>query len=546
MKQFNNFRRFATALAVWAAAIGLTLGSCTKVDDTLGSNLIPDDQQMKAGFKTLSGKLTDGSLNPKQYFETRLYQTDSIVASNISYGYLGSMLNDTFGMRTAGFLSQYTSYYKVDSGYFGYKPIFDSAQLLLSISSGYGGDTTTTQGFCIYEITSNKYLTEKPITEGKTERDSLFFLNFNPVTLGALEADYKSKPLFRFKLGGANGPSKKAVTLEPTTEGKEYIKRLMLQSGKYAKDYSIYSLDSLEQFVQEFKGLYIAPEAEQVSSGGAIYATKLDASGLSVYGRNRNPDDPTLIKDTIGMVYYFYDSYAKHGNVSVNTIVHDWDAATSPAKFEIADARETKPDRPLNKRVYVAGMGGVVTELTFGREFFDELDAIIDYENESSGEQFTTMAVSQARMSVYYTNSDYNWQNLTDINRLIDEMTASVSRMGMYTDYKTLKGIEDYPYAYEKNYNTTISYGGYINRSQGTYVMDVSAYLQALWNSYLKQKEATAPGEQVDLEKVKNRTVYLAPEAYSLYTPTYTVLQGMNIDANNAPIKIDLTYNMIK
>lgn len=50
-------------------------------------------------------------------------------------------------------------------------------------------------------------------------------------------------------------------------------------------------------------------------------------------------------------------------------------------------------------------------------------------------------------------------------------------------------------------------------------------------------------------EKIKNRTIYLGPEAYSVYTTTYSVLQGMTPDGvteEDVPIKIDVTYNLIK
>ena len=168
MKRFNNFRRMLLPVAALAATIGLTLGGCTKVDDTLGGNLIPDNQQMRAGYVQLPRA---DELNPKKYVETRLFQTDSIVSSNITYGYMGSMLNDTLGHRSAGFLSQMVNYYKVDSGYFGYMPIFDSAQILLKVTS-FGRDSVTEQSFAVYEVVSNKYLTEKPIAPNKSQRDS--------------------------------------------------------------------------------------------------------------------------------------------------------------------------------------------------------------------------------------------------------------------------------------------------------------------------------------------------------------------------------------
>ena len=556
MKRFNNFRRMLLPVAALAAAIGLTLGGCTKVDDTLGGNLIPDNQQMRAGYVQLPRA---DELNPKKYVETRLFQTDSIVSSNITYGYMGSMLNDTLGHRSAGFLSQMVNYYKVDSGYFGYMPIFDSAQILLKVTS-FGRDSVTEQSFAVYEVVSNKYLTEKPIAPNKSQRDSTFYLNFDPVAEGVYNPD---EPLFTFTLGGEGKyPSTtSAVTLEPTEAGKKYIRRLMLQEGEYAGDYSIYSADSLKYWVEAFKGLYIAPNPEKPLTEygkGTIFATELTYSGLSVYGRNRVKDDPSLIKDTIGMVYYFYKDGAEFGNVSVNNVKHDYEEATIARRINIEEARETAENRPENPLVYVEGMGGVVTEMTFSPEFFAELEAEIAKGN-ADGKNFKTLAFSQVRMSIYFNDSDYEWEKIADgtagdILRMTDQMNAYPARLGMYTNYKTLTPISDYAYIYEQNYGSsvTLAYNGKINRSRGCYVMDITGYMQQLWNSYM-EAQADAGGEvaNIDWDKVKNRSVYIGPEAYGLYTTSFGVLQGMPTQAgtaepNNAPIRFSMAYNLIK
>lgn len=556
MKRFNNFRRMLLPVAALAATIGLTLGGCTKVDDTLGGNLIPDNQQMRAGYVQLPRA---DELNPKKYVETRLFQTDSIVSSNITYGYMGSMLNDTLGHRSAGFLSQMVNYYKVDSGYFGYMPIFDSAQILLKVTS-FGRDSVTEQSFAVYEVVSNKYLTEKPIAPNKSQRDSTFYLNFDPVAEGVYNPD---EPLFTFTLGGEGKyPSTtSAVTLEPTEAGKKYIRRLMLQEGEYAGDYSIYSADSLKYWVEAFKGLYIAPNPEKPLTEygkGTIFATELTYSGLSVYGRNRVKDDPSLIKDTIGMVYYFYKDGAEFGSVSVNNVKHDYEEATIARRINIEEARETAENRPENPLVYVEGMGGVVTEMTFSPEFFAELEAEIAKGN-ADGKNFKTLAFSQVRMSIYFNDSDYEWEKIADgtagdILRMTDQMNAYPARLGMYTNYKTLTPISDYAYIYEQNYGSsvTLAYNGKINRSRGCYVMDITGYMQQLWNSYMAAK-ADAGGEvaNIDWDKVKNRSVYIGPEAYGLYTTSFGVLQGMPTQAgtaepNNAPIRFSMAYNLIK
>lgn len=556
MKISNKLRRTLSAALVLTAAGMLTLGGCTKVDDTLGSNLVPEDQQMKTGYISLPG-LKEQS--PENYVRTRLFQTDSIKASNIGSGYFGAMQSDTFGLRTAGFMSQYVSYYKIDNNFFGYKPFLDSVQLLLSIKS-FGTDTLTHLDFEVYEITDNKYLTDK--------KDTLFYLNFSPEDAGVIS----EKPLFTFWMGKegdvVRGPATKAVRMEPTEEGETFIKRLMLQpiegepKWKYEGDYSIYSVDSLKYFVEEFKGLYIKPTqatADRLSKQGTIFGTELDASGFAVYGRNRVESDPSMVKDTIGMVYYFYDSYAKHGNVSVNTVKNYYNGL-----FSEDEVKESNPNRQPYPTALVAGLGGVVTEITFGKEFFDALDNEIEKVNTETGKQFRTLAFSQARMSIYIWGSSYNWAVMPDMVHLVEQMNNSQKRLGLYTNYKQIdykvdgyeyfgqQAITDYAYSYEANYGTELAYGGYINRSQGCYAMDISAYMQELWNSYLKEKERAAKAsEAVNLDNVEKRSIYLGPEAYSLFTPTTSAamgMTGMGLDGeeNKYPIRFDLTYNMIK
>ena len=98
---------------------------------------------------------------------------------------------------------------------------------------------------------------------------------------------------------------------------------------------------------------------------------------------------------------------------------------------------------------------------------------------------------------------------------------------------------------------TTAGYPTLRRGSRGCYVMDITGYAKSLWNSYRSAKEelgADAPWDELK-EKIKNRTIYLGPEAYSVYTTTYSVLQGMTPDGvteEDVPIKIDVTYNLIK
>lgn len=555
MKRFSNNRSRSLVPAVLAMFLSLTLGGCKQVDDTLGGNLVPDNQQMKAGVLQLPAI---GDLNPRKYVETRLFQTDSIVGSNLSYGYFGSQLNDTIGRRQAGFLTQMVSYYTVDSGYFGFKPIFDSAQILLSVSK-FGTDTVTVQEFAVYEILSNDYITKKP------SGDSTFYLNFDPldpdpVGHSAAPVYDPDQPLFTFTLGGEREPSTTtAVTMTPTEAGKRYIQRLMLQEEgeKYYKDYSIYSLDSLEQWVEEFRGLYICPKpgAEVSEPGkGTIYATELEMSGLSVFCRNRVPEDPRLIKDTIGMVFYFNTSGVNYGNLSVNTFKHDYSLA-SATRIDPEQARETNPERETTSTLYVEGYNGIVSEMSFREEFFEALEEEIRATNEADDKNFTTIAFSQVRMSVYLPDSQYDWQAIDPFangNRLLYQMSTFPNRLGLYTNYKTLTPIADYAYSYESTYSATIAYGGYVNRSRACYVMDITGHVQQMWNSYLQEKAAAEQENRaIDWDNIPLSKIYIGPEAYSIFSTPFGVLQGMAPDPGaatdtDAPIRFDMVYNLIK
>ncbi len=558
MKHFmNKLRRLSRQTVPVVLLAALLLVGCTTKDDTLGANLVPDNQQMKAGYAVLQANKLEPS--PKKYLRTRLYQTDSIVTSSLTTGYLGTMHNDTVGLRRAGLLAQFSNYYLVDEGYFGYKPIFDSAQILLSIT-GYGQDTLTEQTFEVYEVVSNDYLTEKPLAAGSDKRDSTFYMNFDPTRVPYLEGRsvVGTTPLFTFKLGGSNGPSVKAVTMTPTDAGKAFVKQLMLQSGDYAGKYEIYDRDNVADWFKVFKGLYIKPAdsdgtAVSGSSGtkGTIYATDLTASGFSIYGRNRVEADPSLIQDTIGMVYYFKDTQLTGcGNVSINTVGHDYDAS----KIDIAQARAYNPDgtpntgRTETPLVYVEGLGGVVTEIDFTQTFFDDLQALIDKENAESGKAFRSLAFTQVLMEVYFPGGQYDWQDLDAslAGPLIERMNAAPSRLGMYTNYWRKVPISDYNYTYESYYSTELAYGGYINRSHGCYRMDITSHVQEMWNQYCKAKHAAGDGFDFEKASLPLRKVYLGPEATDLFTTAYAALWGEEGDGNEAPIRFAIAYNLVK
>ncbi len=56
---------------------------------------------------------------------------------------------------------------------------------------------------------------------------------------------------------------------------------------------------------------------------------------------------------------------------------------------------------------------------------------------------FTTLAFSQVRMSIYFPGSNYDWEQIDPVASpgLVEAMNDAQTRLGLYADYKTLSGI---------------------------------------------------------------------------------------------------------
>jgi len=525
MKRYNalNFLgRIAGSLCAVAAAAALTFSGCTEVDDSLGSEFIPNSQQMKIGFRSL-----------KPCVRTALFRTDSIRTSNLQAGLIGSTLSDTFGLRTAGFYTQYTWGYCPDStDGFGSRAIFDSIQLGFLVSA-CGGDTTAVQTYDVYEVVKDDFLAEHP--------DTIFYGTFD------MTPYLSAEPLFSFEFPNQEKglyTTSTSVTMQPTASGREFVDRLMLKTGAYAGNDMTGFYDAAD-WVKHFKGLYIKPRKKASSAKSGIYQLDLSQSGMILYGRNRDERDPSLIRDTTTSLYYFYDGTAAAGKVSINTLEHDYAQSLLAGKrFE-----EKDEERSLTETCYVEGMAGVVTELVITEEFFRQAEDILNTERDEVGAAYKSLAVNQARMAIYDSEGDYEWENVHPSEAMIWRMDTFMPRLGLYTSYKRLTAIADYDYVYERTYQTTLTYGGYLNRSRGCYTMDITLYIQSLWNKYRDLKRAM-PEKGVDelVEELgtEARTLYLAPEAYDVNTFAVMAGQGMEGGGNHAPIQLEITYTLIK
>lgn len=561
----------AVVAAVAVVAGSLSLAGCTREgDSSLGMGFIPENQRFEMRHKSFyAGKVKHYDIANKEYveedghrfFETTLFRTDSLVSSNLQTGYAGVQNSSQFGKRTAGFASDYFFYYAQvfdsEKG-IGYLPIFDSITMDLTVSD-YGGDTLRAIKYEVYEILSSMSDTFVAVDGTGSDDDDddatkVSYINHDMSTLYD-----PSKPLFTFTFPDVeNGvyTTSTAVKMTPADMSADglswkFVKRLMMVSDDpdwdgYASDYEIYQDD--EKWLEEFRGLYIKP-VDDLAAGeeGGIYAFDLSSSGFSIYGRTRNPDEPRLVKDTISLRYTFYDSEAAVSNTSINTVEHDF-AGSELANMQMLDAKgltadENRKSRTQTPTGYVDGMGGAATEIYLTDDLLNELRSI------SAEEGFDIAAINQALLYVYLDGAGYDWTQL-DPGTFTPLLDAATPRVGLYTDYVRLTPVTDYDYVYEAQYDISLDFGGNLSRSLCCYVMDISSYMQRL-KLYVDQLN---PDNEPDFEYVfdaedenyVSRTLYLGPEAYGFYGFKRVKVQGMDSELNNASMRLELTYTMMK
>lgn len=478
-------RRLFAAATVFALAGAMTFTSCTDVDDRLGSDLIPENQKMKIRIDTLGD------------FLTYVTQTDSVESGNLGHGYMGQTKNDTFGLRRCSFIGQLLPTDLPYRAGFGLDPIFDSVQFTLSISD-YNGDTTVAQKFLVYEVLTNDFI----------PKDTAFYINYDASPYISAE------PLFEFEF---NSPKQTAVRAIPTESGMRYIKRLM------ETDTTTYYNDTL--WLNKFHGLYVTP-ADKSGASSAVYRTDLSYTGLQIWLRDHDTTDRNMIYDTISASYNFYATSANLGNVSGNSVEYDY-TGSIVGGYTVND---TLPDSPTDRIFFVEGMGGVTGYMKVTDRFVKILGEISD---EAKNGGYSNVAINQAVMYIPLAGDK------DDITAITPLLNAAPERLGLYTDYKRLKGIPDYDYAYEKQLQTYYSdntyrlpYDGTLNRSRASYTMNITSYVQRMWIAWDRSGG--------DPAAVKDRSLFVAPEANDLFTFSQVALRG------DSDIQVVITYTLLK
>ena len=559
MKNFSN-RLFRYTYLLLLAIASLVVVGCSTVEDyTLGSNMMPEEQMMvmrhlkfqgnnKIYFNSDKGTNDTLIIDGKNLLETRLYRTDSLLASNTGYGSIGVRRSDVLGLRKASFASTMLYMNAIDeTDGFGYMPIFDTMFMLLTVKD-YGGDTITPIRYKVYRL-HNSLAGNVLKYDEKRKEDSVAYINCD------LSGVYNpEEPIFEFTFPNNNLKQSLSTVMVPMTPTKYawngLVRELMLVPENYMtaewdgygnKGVEIYKDD--DTWSNKFFGLYIEPDVSSVvNSGkeGAIYTLDLASSGIMLQGRSRNPKDPSMIQDTVGMFYYFYDEASTY-NASVNSVKRDY----TNAEIKEEDMDHTKPraERRTFSNCCVDGLGGPATEVYFTDDFLEELVALETTEQNV----YSRMGINQCLLTIYLKGADYKWDKTQNNASLLTPLiNNSFVRLGSYTNYNTLSPITDYNYIYESTYDMEIAYNGYLDRSRACYILNITAHIQRLFNS-MRQGDGT-----YDISKADEalRTIYVGAEATNPYAVSESFLQGMPEDQEgntvNAPIQIDLTYTLIK
>lgn len=464
--------------------------ACTEVDDNLGNNLIPINQQMKLRVEYLEGV--------NESVKTYTFKQDSLVSSGLGYVYFGQERNATFGKRKNGFILQYQlASLPYETGY-GLNPIVDSLYLYLPLST-VNGDTTKVQKFDVYAIDWN---------------DSAVFPNYIQSD-STYRTSYDVEPIKKAKLFNFQHTGKRSVgaRLFPTAEGTAYLRELV------ELDIEKYPIDNDSMFRTKFKGLYVTPSDDSPVEA-ATYSADLSNAYMALCVRNHDSVDVSAIYDTVASLFMFYDKALGGKNASVNLVEFEYTGTP------VQDAL-TKTEMGQTQSVtYVQTMGGVGTKLEFTDEIIEKLRNLRNQVENGEAKRYPSIMINQAEM---YLRLDGNASDYMYLNN-------SVKRLGSYLNPNILSTTPDYLYYYEASMQSSdktyvLPYDGYLNRSNGYYRLDITSYVQQLAKEVAEGAEpAIAP------------VIYLAPEVYGYYGFGETTLKGFESDN---PISIRLTYTLI-
>ncbi|MBQ8959335.1 MAG: DUF4270 family protein [Bacteroidales bacterium] len=294
----------------------LAFASCRKSPDTIGNNLISDDNYFEV-YKTDTAEVICYSY------------LDTVSTGNVLNGLLGSMNDPVFGHSEAGFYTQFRP--SVAGQSYGSNPVLDSLVLQLSLTNYYG-DTTVMQTVHAFELSD---------------------------TLSVLSTYYNTSEVATYNVDHANGyqfrprPNTKMHIYGTDTVRQAVIRIPLSQElGNYlmSLDTTVYSRPDL--FKQHFKGLHVF--CDPVSYPGSIISidvTNNTYTLLQLYYHNAaTPEKPMR-----------YDFHTTSKDAYFNSVEHDYSSGSQDFVSQVLEG-QTDLGKQL---VYLQSMGGVKTKILF-------------------------------------------------------------------------------------------------------------------------------------------------------------------------------------
>lgn len=297
-------------------ALALTLASCKKSPETIGNNLISDNDFIGIYH-------TDSvTINSYSYL-------DSIGTKNVSNALLGSMNDPIFGLSQAGFCTQF--HLSAEGQSFGDNPVMDSLVLQLSLS-GYYGDTMAWQTVHAYVLTDSLSSYETYYNHSEIPYDPIDQAN---------GFQFRPHPKTTTHVIGTDTINNAIIRIPLSAELGNYL--MNLDSEAYSKP---------DLFKELFKGLRL--ECSPITGDGNVSYINLTTNTitqLQLYYHNQNTPN-NLMR---------YNFYVTSSDTYFNQITHDYSIGDPEFVSQVVEGDTTKGQQKL----YLQTMGGVRAKLVF-------------------------------------------------------------------------------------------------------------------------------------------------------------------------------------
>ncbi len=348
-------RVFLSAVAVVAAV------SCTKVDDSLGTDFIPKNKKMQYAV--------DNSVKVFSYVK----EIDSIRTTVLGTVPFGSYTSPRFGNVTADFAAQMYPQSLPDS-LFGKSVEMDSIVLSLYVSS-FVGDTNVVQMGEVYEMSKRLY------------RDSIYYNNED---LGRFVTS--GSPLKQFNFKG-RGPF--VVTL-PQSYAQKFLTGDVSKTGMYASDTNFY---------KKIPGLCFKVNTTGDASP-VIYTIDLNKSYATLYLRNYG-------KAYVHVFNFETSETSGSSNMSAYCIKRDYSLADPRYGLDVAAINDSVNEAPVT---FITGNGGLNTLVRVSEESIEQVKQSI------KDKGYRTLAIQSATLEVDLNFS--NGETQQEMNALNNQAPA--------------------------------------------------------------------------------------------------------------------------